>query len=267
MKKVIIKSKIRKGEIGTLAGTEKTAIGVLHKVVFDNGQSGLYSEKDFAEVVEKKQTKSVIKQLDAHADKVLAKRAKKETRVRKDKTGVQYNLDLRQDVAWENYVDPRSATFNNAYQSAIKAGYSTSTAKSITMEEWWQKRVEHLMKMLPRAEEVIFEDLNLDTHTTITIGGGKKGKKKKAKKGKKSDDFDDDEDFDDEEESEGADVQTVSIINPKLRRIRQEASFFVAETLGRKRYHKKVEMETNNNISLVDGNEVLDNLFRKNKKK
>jgi len=205
----------------------------------------------------KKQLDKLQKKLDAQADKVMARRAKKDTKPKKDSTRLKgdFHLDLRQDVAWDYYVDPRSSTFNNAYQSAIKAGYAETTAKCITVEEWWVRRVQQLVEMLPRAEEVILEDLNLDTYTTYTI------KTKKSKRDK-----DDDEGFEDDDEEE-EEVNTIKTVNPKLRKIRQEASFFVAETLGRKRYHKKVEMEASTNLSLVDGNELIDNLFRKAKKK
>lgn len=57
--KVIIKSKIRKGETGTLDGTTaQTPIGLLYKINFENGQSGLYSEKDFDYVTTKKTKKT-----------------------------------------------------------------------------------------------------------------------------------------------------------------------------------------------------------------
>lgn len=163
---------------------------------------------------------------------VLSKaKTKIETRQKKDPTRLKgnYHLDLRQDIAWDNYVDPRSSTFNNASQSALKAGYTPSTAKNIMLEKWWINKVEMLIEMLPRAEEVIMEDLNLNT----TL-------KYYDKKGK----------------------TLIEVVDPKLRRIRQEASFFVAETVGRRKYHKKMELESHTSLSLVEGNELIDNLFR-----
>lgn len=166
---------------------------------------------------------------NATVTKTVTKRT--ETREKKDPTRIKggYHIDLRQDLAWDNYVDPRSSTFNNAMQSALRAGYSQQTAKNITLEKWWNRKIEMLAEMLPRAEEVIMEDLNLNTETYI-----------QDKKG-----------------------NVYTLTDPKLRRIRQEASFFVAETVGRKKYHKKVDVDLHAVVSLVDGNELLDNLFRK----
>lgn len=184
---------------------------------------------------------------------------KKETRTNKRKSE-QFHYDMRHDLAWDFYTDHKSATFNNAFQSAIKAGYAPSTAKCITAETWWQKKVESLAKLMPKAEDNLQEDLEMDTYTSLTISGGKKNRRNRKKvTGEEDDDL---EDYDDEEEEE---VKTIKIINPKLRKIRQEATFFVLETLGRKRYHKKVEMENTSNISLVEGNKQLDDLFRKKK--
>ncbi len=49
----------------------------------------------------------------------------------------QYTLDPRQKLCWENYTNPKSETFGNATQSAIKAGYTTGTADTITTTEWF----------------------------------------------------------------------------------------------------------------------------------
>lgn len=49
----------------------------------------------------------------------------------------QYTLDPRQKLCWESYTNPKSETFGNATQSAIKAGYTTGTADTITTTEWF----------------------------------------------------------------------------------------------------------------------------------
>lgn len=180
-----------------------------------------------------------------------------ESKKKKDKKSPAYHFDLRQDLAWENYIDPRSSTWNNAKKSAIKAGYSEKTASCITVERWWIERVENLAKMLPLAEKNLMEDMTMDTETFIVMDS--KPKKRKKKKGD-----DDDDDFDEEESNETP--QIIKMINPKLRKIRQDASIFIAETVGRKRYHKKFEIEGNSKINLVEGNEQIDKLFAKRKK-
>lgn len=44
----------------------------------------------------------------------------------------QYKPDPRQDMFLANYLDPKSETWSNAYQSAIKAGYTDEYAQNIT---------------------------------------------------------------------------------------------------------------------------------------
>lgn len=46
----------------------------------------------------------------------------------------QYLLDPRQIKCWEYYTNPKSETFSNAYQSAIRAGYENTTSLHITKE-------------------------------------------------------------------------------------------------------------------------------------
>jgi len=70
----------------------------------------------------------------------------------------QYLLDPRQKLCWELYVNPKSETFGNAMQSAIKAGYEESTANQITVEPWFLGRLRRL-NMLGKAEKVLDEAL------------------------------------------------------------------------------------------------------------
>jgi len=149
---------------------------------------------------------------------------RKETRVPKKEEDKR--IDLRSDVAWSLYIDSRSDTFNNAYASAVKAGYTPATAKRITAETWWQRNVEMLKEMLPKAEDVLLEDLDLDTEEPMLIN---------------------------------QEIQYK--VNPNLRRIRSETAKFIASTVGRAKYHTKVEVEANGIISLVQGNPLIDNLF------
>ncbi len=154
---------------------------------------------------------------------------KKETRQNKKGTDI-YHFDLRQDVAWNLYTDQRSDTFNNAYKSAVKAGFTDLTSRSITTEAWWINKVNLLVKMLPLAEKNIVEDLEMDITTPVLVDGEIKYKN-----------------------------------DPALRKIRSEMTRFVASTVGRSKYHTKTEIESNNIISLVEGNSLLDNLFKKGK--
>lgn len=49
----------------------------------------------------------------------------------------QYQLDPRQKLCWENYVNPKSETFGNATQSALAAGYEESYADTLSQSEWF----------------------------------------------------------------------------------------------------------------------------------
>lgn len=49
----------------------------------------------------------------------------------------QYQLDPRQKLCWENYVNPKSPTFGNVTQSALAAGYEESYSDTISQSEWF----------------------------------------------------------------------------------------------------------------------------------
>lgn len=80
----------------------------------------------------------------------------------------QYQLDPRQKTCWEYYTNPKSETFSNAYQSAIKAGYEETTAGQVTTEKWFIERVRRL-NLLGKAEKVLDETLDYD----VMNGGDK----------------------------------------------------------------------------------------------
>lgn len=71
----------------------------------------------------------------------------------------QFVADPRQKLCWELYVDPRSDTFSNGEQSAIKAGYSVTHAHSITTEPWFRDKVRR-MNMLSKAEKSLDKTLD-----------------------------------------------------------------------------------------------------------
>jgi len=72
-------------------------------------------------------------------------------------------LDPRQQLCWGYYIDPRSETFSNAYQSAIKAGYEESSAIKISSNDWFAEKRRTLL-LLPKAEKVLEETLDADIH-------------------------------------------------------------------------------------------------------
>lgn len=73
----------------------------------------------------------------------------------------QYQLDPRQKLCWESYVNPQSGTFGNARQSAIKAGYVEEYADQITTSEWFLEKLRRL-NMLSKAEKVLDKTLSME---------------------------------------------------------------------------------------------------------
>lgn len=73
----------------------------------------------------------------------------------------QYQMDPRQKLCWDSYINPASKTFGNATQSAILAGYEPDYADQITTVEWFKGKVRRL-NMLSKGEKVLDETLSYD---------------------------------------------------------------------------------------------------------
>lgn len=74
----------------------------------------------------------------------------------------QYVLDPRQKTCWDYYINPKSETFGNALQSALKAGYEDAYARQITTRDWFVDKVRRL-NMLGKAEKVLDKTLSYET--------------------------------------------------------------------------------------------------------
>lgn len=81
----------------------------------------------------------------------------------------QFQLDPRQALLWESYINPHSETFGNALQSALKAGYTQAYAEQITNTEWFLGKVRR-MNMRKKGEEVLKEILEMDTTNPKLVG-------------------------------------------------------------------------------------------------
>lgn len=122
----------------------------------------------------------------------------------------QYHLDPRQKLCWEYYINPKSETFGNAYQSALKAGYEETYCTQITVTEWFLEKVRRL-NMLSKAEKVLDETLEMDDTTEVTVDGVPTGVKKRE---------------------------------PAITKIKQDTAKFIAERLGKAEgYNTKTEMD------------------------
>jgi hypothetical protein len=77
--------------------------------------------------------------------------------------GNQHQPDPRQSLFLAYYLDPKSETFSNAHDSAIKAGYSEEYAKNITgqMPDWLSESIRD-NEMLAVAEKRLKQILNFE---------------------------------------------------------------------------------------------------------
>lgn len=71
-------------------------------------------------------------------------------------------FDPRQKVFWDNYVNPKSEWFSNAYRSALAAGYTDWYAMSITGRRFFKEKLRR-MNFLGKAEKVLDKTLDMDT--------------------------------------------------------------------------------------------------------
>lgn len=78
--------------------------------------------------------------------------------------GNQYKADPRQAEFLKHYLDPKSETFSNALQSALKAGYKQEYAESLTskMPSWLSEKVGD-QKLVKLAEKALLEALGYIT--------------------------------------------------------------------------------------------------------
>lgn len=72
--------------------------------------------------------------------------------------------DPREQTCWDNYVKSLLAGQTNAYQSALDAGYTESSAKTITTRDWFIERLQKLKRkdMLSKAEKVLDRTLSYE---------------------------------------------------------------------------------------------------------
>lgn len=119
------------------------------------------------------------------------------------------NLDDRQLKFLEYYLNPKSETYTNALQSALRAGFAQEYAESITakMPEWLAEAVGRNERLI-KAEKVFDECLTMETRTVV-----KKGEIE------------------------------IEINDPQLLKIKQDTAKFLAETIGKdKGYTKRGEL-------------------------
>ena len=76
----------------------------------------------------------------------------------------QYKADPRQSLFLAAYLDPKSETFSNALQSALKAGYSQEYSESILNQDTnWLSESLRDEELVSRAEKALSEALGYIT--------------------------------------------------------------------------------------------------------
>jgi hypothetical protein len=141
----------------------------------------------------------------------------------------QHLIDPRQQFFLAYYLDPKSETFSNALQSALKAGYAQEYAENLLskLPDWLTDKVGKL-NLLAKAERNLEEFLELPSkvqamgpfgplfemkETTVKLKNGKK-KKKKVK------------------------GDAIMVYAGSLLKVKADVTKFVAERIGKSDYGK-----------------------------
>jgi len=76
----------------------------------------------------------------------------------------QHTNDEREQLCWDFYVESVANGTTNAYESAIKAGYSHDHSRNITLQGWFKERLNRLKRkdMLSDAEKLLHKTLNYE---------------------------------------------------------------------------------------------------------
>jgi endo-1,4-beta-mannosidase len=132
----------------------------------------------------------------------------------------QYIFDPRQKLCWDIYINPKSKTFGNAYQSAVEVGYTESSAARITTEAWFAEKLRRL-NMLGKAEKVLDEMLEMPVDIQKVEGYGE-------------------------------DKELVIKTEPALVKIKQDTAKFIADRLGKDEgYSQRTELTAKGGDRLI----------------
>lgn len=76
----------------------------------------------------------------------------------------QHTSDEREQKCWDFYVESVLKGTPNAYESAIKSGYSEDHSRNITIQGWFKERLDKLRRrdMLSKAEKKLDKTLDYE---------------------------------------------------------------------------------------------------------
>jgi hypothetical protein len=80
----------------------------------------------------------------------------------------QYQLDPRQKLCWDYYINPNSETFANATQSAIKAGYTQGYSDEVSSSDWFCLKLWELNSVNKSVK--VFQDVFESSHIDVDTG-------------------------------------------------------------------------------------------------
>ena len=90
------------------------------------------------------------------------------------KTYRQFIISSLQIHLIRNYTDLNSETFGNAYQSAVKAGYSKASAKNITLKFLGRARLPELVGLAEEWADCVFAEVPKELLERLSeLRGGK----------------------------------------------------------------------------------------------
>lgn len=139
------------------------------------------------------------------------------------KSKVKTILNKQQTAFLAAYLNPKSATYSNAMQSALSVGYKQEYAENIThlMPDWLSEGLgkDNTSKMLSKAERNLDEFLELDPNLTHTAKDGTQYTK----------------------------------FSSEVLKVKADVSKFVAERIGRSKYGSK-ELPQSNAPTIINHN-------------
>lgn len=80
--------------------------------------------------------------------------------------------DPREQLCWDIYITKLTDGKENAYESAIEAGYSHDHARNITLQGWFKERLAKLKRrdILSKAEKVLDKTLSYEVEEETDSG-------------------------------------------------------------------------------------------------
>lgn len=120
----------------------------------------------------KKQLKDIEKPIKSNVRSLKTKADKKANKDLEDVLDQYEGWSFKYRDAFMRYSNRNSDTYDNAYQSAIKAGIPHGSAIKITTQKWWKRELHRVAILLPKAEDYLNKVMDMDDNSDIVLGDG-----------------------------------------------------------------------------------------------